>query len=1211
VSGPDRRSRAGAASRRRGPDGLAAALLPALAAALLASLLGAPPAAAQEQKAAAAAQPAAAETQATPAAQAAQAAEAGAQASGAGAQASGAGTQAAGAGTAAAAKGKGPRIEEEPRTPEASERELLDFTTAHQRWREENEEFRKDVQLLIERKYEERRAKITSAFEAQLKDLEADERVLRKSAIERFEAFIARYPEEPRTTPDAMFRLAELYFEESKDQQRLAQKQYEELLKKLPPGEEPPPDAPVKFDKSIALYRRLEEKFPAYKLADGVHYLLAYVLEQQGDLEESRDTFAQLVEQFPQSRFVPEAWMRIGEYWFDNTGADANAGLAKAAEAYTHVTQYPEGTLYDKGLYKLGWTYYRLDQYDQAVDAFVKLIDAYEARAKAEETPEGQQKQASGELREEALQYTAISFADETWGGVEKAKAFFGKGGQRRWESEFWRKLGDIYFDQTKHAPAIECYQIVLSKDPAAPFAPQLQQRIVQAWERDRDFEKAWQARDALVKQFGEGSPWFEANKKDPEVLAKTRDLMERSLYGSAVFHHQQAQTYKKAQKYELALKEFQAAALAYGTYLDRFPHARNLYETRFFHAETLYNSLRFEEAAAEYAKVRDDNTDGRYLNDASYSVVLSLQKEIDRLERAGKLDTLPFYKAAERPADANLKPIELEELWQRQVAAADAFIRVMPKDEKAPELLFKSGETYYRHNQFDEARRRFKLLIDTYPASPEAEYAGNLTLETFLAEQDWNKVEAFSSEQLRRGGKKLEDKRRGELSTIQLGARFKRATALMDEKKYEEAAKLFIQAVDDDPKVEFADKALNNAAFCYQQAYRFESAIKLYERLFTQYPQSPLADASVFLVGFAAEKAFDFDKAIDRYELLVDKYAQSPKRADALFNLAHALERLQRYPEAQRAYVRYAQTFPDKEDAPAMLFTGALVAERTKNWKQEIADLTDYIRRFKKSEKEKERIVLAYLKIGLAFKQLGSEGPAKSSFQDAVSEFDQRKLTPADLVGAAAAAEARFNLAEIELASYDRLKIEARGRGTAFEKSLKAALNKKAEEREKALGVYKEVAFKYKRPDWVVAALYRAGYLDERFAAALNEAPIPPEIRKAGEEYVAQYQDQLAQLSVPIDERALDAYKKALQTARDLKIANEWTRRILESLDKYDHKSFPLLKDPKVEYLLEPLSPTPLLLADGTPRLPPPEAPPDAPPPAAPALPAPAGEGK
>ncbi|MBS2022222.1 MAG: tetratricopeptide repeat protein, partial [Deltaproteobacteria bacterium] len=479
---------------------------------------------------------------------------------------------------------------------------------------------------------------------------------------------------------------------------------------------------------------------------------------------------------------------------------------------------------------------------------------------------------------------------------------------------------------------------------------------------------------------------------------------------------------------------------------------------------------------------------------------------------------------------------------------------------------------------------KRFKILLEVYPQSEVAEFASNLILETYLAEQDWAKVEEFSAEQLQTGGKKLETKRRGELSGIRLGARFKRATQLVDAKQYEEAAKLFLAAVDEDPKVEFADKALNNAAFCYQQAFRYDSALKTYERLFTQYPQSQLADTALFLVGYSAEKAFDFDKAIDRYNTLVDNYPTSQKRADAAYNLAHALERLQRYDEAQKAFSRYAQLFPDREDAPQMLFKAALVAEKRKDWKQAIADFTDYIRRFQRNDKEKERIVQAYLKIGLSFQKLGSEAAAHQAFEEAVSEYDKRKLGPSELLASASAAEAKFNLAELEFASYDKIRIEAHGRGNAFDKSLKAALTKKAEEREKVLALYKDVAVKYKRPDWIVAALYRVGHVDERFSNALTEAPVPPELKRLGDEYVAQYQDTLAQASVPIDERAIAAYKKAIETARELKIANEWTRRILESLDRYDHKSFPLLKDPKEEYLLEPFSPTALALADGTP---------------------------
>ncbi len=1112
-----------------------------------------------------------------------------------------------------------PKVEQIPSSSDADQRELQDFLDAHARWDVENSEFRKEVALLVQRKYEERRSKLTETYEAQIRELEVDERALRKTAIERFENFIAHYPDEQRATPDAMFRLSELYFEEAKDQQQMAQKELEERMKTLGPGEEPPPEPPVRFDKSVSLYRTLISKFPTYRLIDGVQYLLGYVLEQQGELEESRDAFAELIAKYPDSKFVPESWMRVGEYWFDNPGADANSSLLLAAAAYGHVTDKPDSPLYDKGLYKLGWTWYRLDRYDDAVGSFVELIDTYDARTKkkndAEKLPgQGQgavaaQKkgESGGELRDEALQYTAISFADEQWGGVDKAKAFFVKLGGRSWEPLFWRKLGDIYFDQTKNAPAIDCYHIVMEKNPTAPYAPQIQQKIVQAYDRDRDFEKSRAERDILVKQFAEGSPWFEANKNDAEVLAQTRQIMEKSLYSSANFHHLQAQEYKKSQKYELALKEFQAAATAYGTYLARFPHAKNLYETRFYHAETLYNSLQFEAAAAEYAGVRDDQTDGKYLNDSAFAVVASLDKEIERLEKAGKLELPPLLLSNARPKDQKIAPIELDELRKKEVDAVDMFVRLLPKDEKAANLLYTSGETYYRHNQFDEARRRFKLVIDNYPEAEEAKFASNLTLETFIAEQDWAKVENFSAAVLKQNGKKMDDKQRVELTGIELKARASRATALMDSKNYEEAAKLFIAAVDEDPKVDFADKALNNAAFCYQQAFRNDSAQKVYERLFTQYPQSPFAESALFLVGLNAEKAFDFDKAIERYGTLVDKYPQSQKRADAAFNLAKALEELQRYPEAQAAYARYAQLFPDREDAPSMLFKGALVAEHTKNWKQEIADLTDYIRRFKKNEKEKERVVQAYLKIGLAFKQLNSETAARQAFADAVAEYDARKLVPSDLVGSAAAAEAKFNLAEIEFVDYDKVKIEAHGRGSAFEKSLKAALTKKAEEREKVMALYRDVAVKYKRPDWIVAALYRVGYIDEQFAAALNNAPVPSEIKKMGDEGVAAYSDQLNQIALPIDERALEAYKKAVATARDLKIANEWTRKILESLDHYDHKSFPLLKDPKQEYLLEPVSPTALAELDGTLIRPPPPTPPPSAAPAAAPTPAPA----
>ena len=111
----------------------------------------------------------------------------------------------------------------------------------------------------------------------------------------------------------------------------------------------------------------------------------------------------------------------------------------------------------------------------------MNLVDFYEGEAKRKGEEE-----VGGDLRNEALQYTAISFVDEKWGSLARAQETFARLGGRRYEGEVYRRMADVYFDQTKHPEAIEAYRLVLQKDPLTKDAPKIQQRIVQAYERDR-----------------------------------------------------------------------------------------------------------------------------------------------------------------------------------------------------------------------------------------------------------------------------------------------------------------------------------------------------------------------------------------------------------------------------------------------------------------------------------------------------------------------------------------------------------------------------------------------------------------------------------------------------------------------------------------------------------------------------------------------------
>ncbi len=1059
------------------------------------------------------------------------------------------------------------------RNPE-EEAEYRDLSDSLRDFEEQGKEFRKEVQLLIEKKYEEKRKELEQSYEKAISDVEVLERKERLDAIAMFEEFLQRYPDDAKYTPDVMFRLAELYYEKTKDDYAVAMKDYEEALKQVEAGKlaSAPPEPKQSFQKSIDLYQRLITQFPSYRLNDGSYYLLGFCLEKQGELEQSRDTFHRLIEKYPGSKFVAEAWVRLGEYYFD--AVNEPGYLERSAEAYRAAIQFKDHPLYDKALYKLGWVYYRMDDFPKAVETFVALVDYYDLKSR-----EAGEEQAGGDLRSEALQYMAISLTDEKWGSIAKAQEMFAKIGPRPWEGELWKRIGDVYSDQTKWTEAVAAYKTYLAKDPLATNAPQIQDKIVRAYEQGlRDFDKAFQERDLLVKNFAPGSKWYEKNKSDSEVIKAAAELSEKSLYSAAVYHHQQAIQYAKTAKIELAKREFEIAARGYGDYLKRFPHSKLAYELQFYLAECLYSSLQFLEAAKTYEAVRDSTADNKYLTDAAYAAVLSWQKEIDSQQRATPpvLETRPVITSKDRPEDKPIKKEPLPEIWQKFVAAGDTFLKVNPKHDKAAQVAYRAAETFYLYDDFEEARRRFAEVAERWPESEFAKFASNLTLETFLITKDWPAVKEFTDRLVladpKTGKAKVDPKSDAGKILTDFGdnAMFKQAEKLMAENKWDEAGKLYEDLVSRNKGYKFADKALNNAAVCREKARRFDSALKLYERIFSEYPKSELADTALFRVAVNAENSYDFDKAVDRYKLLVEKYPKSKDRPAALNNLARLLDGLQRYQEAAKQFTRYSELFPTDEDAPKNLYKAATIYEKMNDCGGQTRALSEFIRKFARDTKQSERVVDAYKRIGDCERTLKDEKGARDSFQAATNEYKKRNLTAKDEAASAAAGYSRFQLAEAEFKKWDAIALT--GRGKALENAFKAKLT----EAKKLQDSYSDV-FNFKSVEWILAASYKKGFVLERFATSLVESPCPPDIkRQFGEEGCDVYRQTLVDKVTGLEEKATEAYSTTVQKCLEFKLVdNEWCDKTQESLARLrsDYKVLKKARTATTDQVLYPVS--------------------------------------
>jgi tetratricopeptide (TPR) repeat protein len=1058
------------------------------------------------------------------------------------------------------------------------------------RFENATKDFRGTVAHVVQQEYVEKRKQLMKKYQAQLDLEEKDEKSRRDSAIKLFEDFLAKYHNDDRWTPDAMFRLAELYFEKSNDEYLTA------TQAAAATGAQITPD----YGRTIALYKDLITRFPSYRLIDGAYYLLGWCLGEMNKEGESLQAMRALVcnnkykpldppappapskgkgakveNPYNQckpvkddSRFLPEAWTRVGEYHFDNSE------LELAIAAYTRVLDFKDSPYFDKALYKLAWSYYRSDNYPEAIKRFDELV-VFSDKKKAESGAEG------SDLRTESVQYLGISFAEKDWNGdsiddpetgLERAEKFYRGRESEPHVREIFAKLGDIYFDETEYFRAIEVYKRTLTKWPYHPDNPKLQDRVVMAFERQRDFTHALTERELLARNYTKGTEWYKHNRDNEQAIQTAQDLAELALVSAAVNHHKAAQDLKKmaaAQKrpepklLENIQKEYKQAAEAYEKYLEQYPNTRNTYEYSYSYAETLYYSGRFRDAAIAYEKVRDSKLDNKYVEDAAFNAVKSYEMAVAELTQKGAYSEPPLPAVGK--TQTPVTPMQIPEIVSREQHAYDMFVQRVPGSGRVPTMTYKSAEIPFRYLHWDDARPRLEAIVTKYCKDDIGANAGNAIIVSYTIEKNLDKIEEWANrlKAANCGTTLTAQKQAAELGKLSLGVKFQKADALFAEKKYEEAAKLYVEIVDRDPHGEDADKALNNSAVAYENVKRYAAATRLYERIVNDYPTSKFVDDALFRTAVSYQKAFEFDRASISYLRLAEdkRFAASAHRTDALYNAATLLENDQSYLKAADLFKRYAaEKSVKREDASEAFFRAAVNLEKTKDYEKANKAFNEYVKTYGNDPKGRERVLEALFRIAQNDEARHDKAAADALYKKIVQQG--AGVSPAS-EQAEYPAHAMFILTEQKLPSVEHAKISGGG------KQLAASIQKfKTMVSDMVTEYNKVIAFR--RATWTLAAYFRTGYLYESFSKALLGAPCPPEVKRLGAEACDIYRDQIEQAVAGVDEEAVKRYGVTLQKAGELGVSNEWTRLARTRANAYKPDVFPMVKDERIDMQLE-----------------------------------------
>lgn len=1103
---------------------------------------------------------------------------------------------------AEAAPPAGATAEEESAPPRPPKEELQAFQRVLARYSDRMGEFEKDSRAWVSQREADEHAALDASYDAVIKEMEADDKALRLTAMKRFETYLDKYPNSTDSA-HVMFRLAELYFEQSEEEFMARDEEFRRLMDELTESgdiEEFPEEPKKDYGKSVRLYKRILRDYPDYEYLDGTYYMLGYCLSEsasaQYDEEEGLAVFQGLVDRFAESRFAPVAHLRIGEYYFDYNKLD------EAIPHYERVVELegPEGSLYDEGLYKLAWSQYKKSDYGQALILLNQLLDWSEdnfARTGRESS-----------MAPEAIDYTAISFSDmadrEAVSPLAIAQRFYGDVGKREYEAKVYKKLADVLTQQARYEESVAVYRYIQDRWPNDPENPTYQWTLATLYMSmvPPQADKAQAAIAELNSLYNDESAWWEANRANPDAQAVARSFIEQSLAAVATQVHDQAgQTQDPA--------DFARAADLYAQYLAKFPFARDYYEVQWYLAQTRLFSGDKDAAEREYAQlykagdhhfkeaallflrqiylVRVSEGYGTpaalppdaqvestvelpsgkqrnvYLLGSQHEALVNLSDALVETDFDKVVDNVSADLAAVNEKLKRARTPEEKKLLEAERGSLEYILESVAKpnidyiQNNRHGIAYQSAQVLYFHGRFDEARARFVDIIEKYPATDEAAYSAKLHVDSFTDEEDYENVRKWASIYATKSlGSGPSQEGLADLATIEQQASLKLLEALVAADKREEAAAGYLQFIKDYPKADpvLLKNALYNGAQNYDLTGRADQSIPLFERYINEYPDDPLSKPLFFRLAGVYAQSLELETAIRYYEAL---YARTNGRgepyadaAGALINAGLLKVGIGDYAGAAQTFEKYERELPDEPDRESVYWRAAEQWERVSQ-DRAARFYRDYLRKY--PDQNPDHVMEALYRLAKIAEDGGRSRDVEKAWTALAEGY--ARLSPGGKVGPlgrkyAAAAELRQVKAQLD----DFMEVPDRYKRSA--QKYAELMGQRRDELPQIETRTLALVRNYSEFESTSAALYLLGKAYYAYADQIYDAPVPPEF-KADPELEMVYFEKLDELRLPLEDKGKGRLEAVLQTAKDQGLWSEWQTLTLEELSKRDPANY------------------------------------------------------
>lgn len=909
-------------------------------------------------------------------------------------------------------------------------------------------------------------------------------------------------------------RLAELYVEKADTVDRRKQDEFDKKLKDFQSGKtkvKPALDlteAKEYNKKAIQLYDWFLRDFPNDPKVSQALFFLGYNNYELGNNEAGAKYYDLLTSKFPTSQFSGEAHFAIAEGFFEAEK------WSNSYKEYSYLIKDNKHNLHAIAMYKAAWCLFRIGKTEEAIK-YLDYIVKSSRQAKKNGTVSGK-KINTVRLENESINDLVVFFAD--LGDSRRAITYF-KNLNTKESKDAIEKLAYYYSNKGNYTAARDVFRYLIAQDPNSKKSFEYQYQIVQNYfytKNSLDFKSElykW------ITNYNRKSTWYNVNINDQSTIKNSDQLREKALRNYILQQHQTAQNSRAAYSR-------QTADEGYKLYFQEFADSPKAGDMHFFYGELLYDLGQYGDASTEYAAVVNNSPNNQYVEKASQNILLALEK------------TLPKDEDLQKRVGNSVEPITLDEKVNKFITVSLWYLQKYPKSERAAEIKFRIGRLYYLSNNFDQAEKQFREIVQLYPKTKFSEYSANLLLDIYSLKKDYAGLEKVGSELLAISSisnAKIGADIRGVLEK----ASFKKGQDLEIERKYLESANQFQAFSIQNPGSELAAIAYFNAAINFERSRKNKEAIVNYKKLLEA--NSPvvvkLKPKAKKLLAKLYQDSGLFAESGKLYSELVKENPNDPLYDNYIYNSALMLELTGAVSEAVNEYRNYMKVCKNKDDSNAVQFKIAQLQRQSLKLRDAFESYKKYLDLPNVPIENKIEAHYWIFELGAKLNIKSDSIAAEQKIKDLLKFVPDEKKQVVNTY-----------LAKIKLVSanelFNKLKLITI---PANAKKQKQAVDKKLElinNLNQQLGGI----IKLDSAEEIVSALYILGEANEHMAYSFSSVPVPENLNSDQKKL---YLTEVEKITAPFVNKSDESYQLAIERGMELQAYNEAYSNSFKKMNK------------------------------------------------------------